>query len=685
MRRLGGGLAWPAAALAVAMSGYHIWAGAFGVPEAIYFRGTHLAFALTLIFLWFPARRSSPATRPTLTDVACLAAALAAIGYLFVHHDYVVNRYIWVDPLSRGDLIFGILLTVLVLEATRRTVGAALPLTALLFLAYAFAGPILPGPLQHRGFSLELVMDQLYLSTEGIFGIPLAVSATYVILFVLFGAFLEKSGTGQLFMDFATGLTGHTAGGPGKVSCVSSALFGTISGSAVANVMVDGWLTIPLMKRSGFRPAFAAAVEAVASTGGQIMPPVMGAAAFVMAEFLALPYITIAKHALIPALLYYLAVFVAIHFEARRTGLRGLPREELPSLRRVLRSRGHLFLPVLIILGVMLAGYTAPYAALWALWGTAALAAHPALALPLGVLVPLGAWLAGQMPIAWALGAAGAVALAKAVWREPRLTWRPLIQALADGARNSLPVAAACASAGIVIGVIALTGLGLQFTGLVLTAARDSLIPALVLTMVAGIVLGMGMPTTPAYIVQAALLIPALIKLGVLPIAAHLFVFYFAIISAITPPVAMAVYAAAGIGGSNLWQTGLAAVRLGATGFIVPFMFVYGPSLLFIGDWFTVVTTLISAAVGVTALAAGLHGYLQRPLYWWERGVLVAGALLLIKPGLRTDLVGVLLLAGVLAAQRLLPGPAAPRAAAGPEGPAVILEAEKIERAERGG
>jgi TRAP transporter 4TM/12TM fusion protein len=590
-----------------------------------------------------------------------------------------------VDPLSRGDLAFGILLTVLVLEGTRRTVGPALPVTALVFLAYAFAGPILPGALQHRGFSLELVMDQLYLSTEGIFGIPLAVSATYVILFVLFGAFLEKSGTGQLFTDAATALTGHTAGGPGKVACVSSGLFGTISGSAVANVMVDGWLTIPLMKRAGFRPAFAGAVEAVASTGGQIMPPVMGAAAFVMAEFLGVSYITIAKHALIPALLYYLAVFVAIHLEARRTGLRGLPREELPSLPRVLGTRGHLFFPVLIILGVMLAGYTAPYAALWALWATAVLAAHPALALPLGALVPFGAWLAGQMPISWAAAAAAAAVLAKGLWREPRLAWRPLLQALADGARNSLAVAAACASAGIVIGVIALTGLGLKFTGLVLTTARDALVPALLLTMVAGIILGMGMPTTPAYIVQAALLIPALIKLGVVPIAAHLFVFYFAIISAITPPVAMAVYAAAGISGSNLWQTGLAAMRLGATGFIVPFMFVYGPSLLFLGDWVTVGVTLVSAAVGVTALAAGLHGYLVRPLYRWERGVLGVAALLLIKPGLLTDLGGAALLAGVVAAQRFLPAPAGARLAAAPEGPGFVLDRERVERAERGG
>jgi TRAP transporter 4TM/12TM fusion protein len=290
---------------------------------------------------------------------------LASIGYLFLRYDYVMTRLAYVTPLDRWDLLLGVVLTLLVLEAARRTIGPALPITALVFLAYALFGPYLPPPLRHRGFSLELVTDQLYLTTDGIFGIPLAVSATYVILFVLFGAFLEKSGTGQLFMDFASALAGHTPGGPGKVSCISSGLFGTISGSAVANVMVDGWLTIPLMKRTGFRPHFAAAVEAVASTGGQIMPPVMGAAAFVMAEFLGVPYITIAKHAAIPALLYYLALFYAIHFEAQRTGLRGLPREELPSLRTVVVEKGHLFIPVFIIVYLMLVGYTAPMAALW--------------------------------------------------------------------------------------------------------------------------------------------------------------------------------------------------------------------------------------------------------------------------------------------------------------------------------
>jgi TRAP transporter 4TM/12TM fusion protein len=678
--------------LAIGMSAYHLYVGASGPPEALIFRGIHLAFAATLIFLWYPFGARSPQSRPAFLDGACVLASLASIGYLFLRYDYVMTRLAYVTPLERWDLVLGVALTLLVLEAARRTIGPALPITALVFLGYALLGPYLPPPLRHRGFSLWLVIDQLYLTTDGIFGIPLAVSATYVILFVLFGAFLEKSGTGQLFMDFASALAGHTPGGPGKVSCISSGLFGTISGSAVANVMVDGWLTIPLMKRTGFRPHFAAAVEAVASTGGQIMPPVMGAAAFVMAEFLGLPYITIAKHAAIPAILYYLALYFAIHFEAQRTGLRGLPREELPSLRTVVVDNGHLFVPVFIIVYLMLVGYTAPMAALW---GTlaAALSTWVGRLGWLYLLVLLVEYiLPGNVMVVLALGwvILGAVRLASA---EGRAGLKPLVtrlfpDALEDGARNTLAVAAACGCAGIVIGVIALTGTGLQFTSLVLAAAKDSLVPALVLTMIAGIILGMGMPTTPAYIVQAALLIPALIKLGVLPIAAHMFVFYFAIISAITPPVAMAVYAAAGIGKTNLWATGLAAMRLGATGFIVPFMFVYGTSLLFVGTWFDIITTVISSCIGVICLSAAFHGWLTKPTVWWERVLLGIAAFCLIKPGLYTDILGLALLGMVFGSQRIL-GIARPaieaKGMAEPRGPAVRLDEAKIERAKQEG
>jgi TRAP transporter 4TM/12TM fusion protein len=697
------------------MSVYHVYAGAFGRPEALFFRGVHLAFALVLIFCWLPARKGSPRQRASAWDGGAVALSLASILYLFWNYEYVVTRYIWVDPLAPADLFFAGLLTLLVLEGTRRVIGAAMPITALAFLAYALAGPYLPGPLRHRGFSLELVLDQMYLTTDGIFGIPLDVSATYVILFIIFGAFLERSGAGQLFMDFASALAGHTPGGPGKVSCISSGLFGTISGSAVANVMVDGWLTIPLMKRTGFRPHFAAAVEAVASTGGQIMPPVMGAAAFVMAEFLGIPYIQVAKHAAIPAILYYLALFMAIHYEARRTGLVGIPRAELPKAGQVLGSRGHLFMPLFIIVYLMLAGYTAPMAALWGIVGASMspwLGRLGWLVLPLfladflmpelhvaargtvgGILPAFLARfvLASSANLILTLGFA-ALAAVRGATRRGRERLKPdcldlVVPALVDGAKNTLGVAAACACAGIVIGIIALTGAGLQFTSLVLAASRDSLIPALSLTMVAGIILGMGMPTTAAYIVQAALLIPALIKLGVLPIAAHMFVFYFAIISAITPPVAMAVYAAAGIGKTPLWATGISAMRLGATGFIVPFMFVYGPALLFVGDWVEIVEACVTACIGVTCLAASLHGFFMRRAALWQRAVLFVAAILLIIPGWRTDLAGLALLGVVLAAQRMVrePAPVAPAPTpATADGPAVELDADRIERLQRG-
>jgi TRAP transporter 4TM/12TM fusion protein len=692
LRQVGGILKQVLRILAIGMSVYHLYVGASGPPEALIFRGTHLALAVTLIFLWYPFGARSPQAHPTLLDWACVLLNLASIGYLFLQYDYVMTRLAYVTPLRRWDLLLGIVLTLLVLEVTRRTIGPALPITALVSLAYALLGPYLPPPLKHRGFSLELVIDQLFLTTDGIFGIPLAVSATYVILFVLFGAFLEKSGTGQLFMDLASAVAGHTPGGPGKVSCISSGLFGTISGSAVANVMVDGWLTIPLMKRTGFRAHFASAVEAVASTGGQIMPPVMGAAAFVMAEFLGVAYITIAKHAVIPAILYYLALFFAIHFEAQRTGLRGLPREELPALRSVVVDKGHLFVPVLVIVYLMLTGYTPPMAALW---GTlaAALSTWMGRLMWLYLLVLVAEFtLPGNIMLVLGLGwvVLAGIRVATPGGRsglKPLLT-RLFPDALEEGARNALAVAAACACAGIVIGVIALTGVGLQFTSLVLAAAKESLIPALGLTMVAGIILGMGMPTTPAYIVQAALLIPALIKLQVLPIAAHLFVFYFAIISAITPPVAMAVYAAAGIGKTNLWATGLAALRLGATGFIVPFMFVYGTSLLFVGSWAEILTTIASSCIGVICLSASLHGWLLRPTVWWERLLLGAAAFLLIKPGLLTDAVGLILLGAVVLSQRFLhilrPAIEA-KGMAEPRGPAVQLDEAKLERAKQEG
>lgn len=595
------------AVIAVVMSLYHMYVAAFGPPQALIFRGTHLLFALTLVFLLYPLKPGGN-WKWRLTDAVLLIASWAFIFHIFLNYEYMTNRIIYIDDLTKLDKFYTVIAVLIILEATRRVLGWALPVTASAFLAYAIFFTNVTGP---------VLMEQLYLSTEGIFGSTLGVSASYVMLFVLFGAFMEKSGTGQLFMDFALSITGHTAGGPGKVSVVSSSLFGTVSGSAVANVMVDGPMTIPLMKRTGFKPSFAAAVEATASTGGQIMPPVMGAAAFVMAEFLAVPYATVALWAVIPAVLYYLAVFFAVHFEAKRYGLHGVPKNELPALGHVMRERGHLFIPIVTIFIGLTLGYSAPLCAL------------------VGALMCL--------PIALMRKATRA-----------GISWRSVLEALEEGAKNTLAVAMACACAGIVIGCVTITGLGIVFTQVVVGLSQNLLPLALLLTAIAGIVLGMGMPTTPAYIVMVSLLVPALVKLGAPLPSAHMFAFYFAILSAITPPVALAVFAAASLAKADLWEAGWAAVRIGAAGFIVPFMFVFEPSLLMIGAWHEILHSFITATIGTICLAGGLFGYFFRIAHLWERALLIAAALLLIKPGILTDIAGLALLAVVLLNQLLL-------------------------------
>jgi TRAP transporter 4TM/12TM fusion protein len=601
---------WPTyviMAVGLAMSLYHLYTAFFGTPDAQIFRATHMAFAMSLAFLTYPLFLGGEQSRPTLLGFIFVGLSIAACAYFFFAKDYINNRMIYVDDLRLGDWVFGSLMIAMLLEATRRVMGLVLPITALIFIAYA---------LLIHGTEPGSLMEQLYLTTDGILGIPVSVSATYVVLFILFGAFVERTGTGKLFMDFAMALTGHTTGGPAKVAVLTSAMFGTVSGSAVANVMTTGTFSIPLMKRLGYRPAFAGAVEAVASTGGQIMPPIMGAAAFVMAEFMGVAYITVATYALIPAILYFTAVLFAVHFEARRVGMQGLPRSELPSLSRTLIDHGHLFIPLVVIISVLVSGYSAPFAALCGI----------------GSVFPT-------------------ILLRKSSRRH--LTVSNILNALAEGARNAVGVALACGCAGIVIGVIALTGLGIEFTSFVLDLAQNSMLLALVLTMLAGIVLGMGMPTTPAYIMQVALLVPAIVKLGVSIPAAHMFAFYFAILSAITPPVALAVYAANGLSGAGLWESGYAALKLGLTGYIIPFMFVFGPSLLMIGEWSTIALTSTSALCGVILLAGGLHAYLIGVASPWQRILLIAAALCLIKPGLYTDLSGAILASIVVVTQML--------------------------------
>ncbi|MCB1511411.1 MAG: TRAP transporter permease [Hyphomicrobiaceae bacterium] len=592
-------------AVALAMSIYHLYVAFFGAPDAQIFRATHVLFALVIAFLAYPMLTKGRVERPGILEFILVAASIAACGYQFFAKDVIDARMIYVDDLTQAQWVLGLIFIFVVLEATRRVLGLVMPLTALIFIIYA---------LFIHGTKPQELVEQLFLTTDGILGIPVSVSATYVMLFILFGSFVERSGAGKLFMDFALGLTGGTAGGPAKVAVLTSALFGSVSGSAVANVMTTGTFSIPLMKRIGYRPAFAGAVEAVASTGGQIMPPIMGAAAFVMAEFLGVAYATVAMYALIPALLYFLAVFFAVHFEAKRLGMEGLPRSELPSTRKVLFEEGHLFIPLVVIIGMLVAGFSAPLSALCGIFSV----------IPTMLLRPVSRKL---------------------------LTVNMILESLVDGARNTVQVALACACAGIVIGIIALTGLGIEFTALVLKVAQNQLLVALILTMVAGIVLGMGMPTTPAYIMQVALLVPAIVKLGISQEAAHMFVFYFAILSAITPPVALAVYAANTLSGAGIWESSWAAVKLGLTGYIVPFMFVFGPSLLMVGEPTVIATTAATAIIGVILLAGGLHGYLLSYASWWQRLLMIAAAFCLIKPGFETDIAGAVITTVVVIAQ----------------------------------
>lgn len=670
--------------IALAMGFYHVGVIIFGTAEALTFRGMHVLFAMTLTLLLYGTFASKDGSPPKLVDYLVTAVGILPVLFLIWNQRYIDERIPFgVEPMTTTEIVMSIIMIASVLEATRRVIGLALPITATVFLAFA---------LYKFGNEPTRILEQVYLGTEGFFGIPISVSATYVLIFVLFGSFMERTGTGQLFMDFAMSLTGHTAGGPGKVSVVSSSLFGTISGSAVANVMVDGPISIPLMKRTGFPPHFAAGVEATASTGGQIMPPIMGAAAFLLAQNLQVGYGQVVIWAVIPAILYYVACFCAVHFEAKRHRIFGVPRAELPQLPIVVVERGHLFVPVLVILIVMYSGYSAPLAALagtvacfpMAWWGPRALLAYPILKV-LSVIAPSVIAMLPSIPflknrytdsfweaIANLLGGLPSYTpfhpfIEAAIFTVLILAWHhavrnriillpfqgmAIIEAFVDGAKNALGVAMACACAGIVIGVVNLTGLGIDFTQYVVSLSQNYLLLALIATMIAAIIVGMGMPTTPAYIILTALLIPAIIKLGVREEAAHMFAFYFAVLSAITPPVALAVFAAAGIAKADLWRSSFAAVKVGAAGFIVPFMFVYEPALLMIHDsWGWIIWRFVLAVIGIAMLAGGLHGYFLSRASLWQRVLLAGGGVLLVAPYLWTDIAGFIVATFVLGVQ----------------------------------
>lgn len=590
--------------VAVSFALFHIYTGAFRAMVAYEQRGIHLTFALVLTFLIYPASGKGRKKGLSWIDICLAVLAVLAGGYLFIEADAITMRMGIPTPL---DLVVGGVLVLLVLEGTRRVIGIAIPIIAGVFLLYAYFGYLAPVAIAHQGYSIERIISQMSLATEGIYGVPLGASATFVILFVIFAAFLSESGAGQFFLDLSMALFGRFRGGPAKVSVMSSSLFGTVSGSAVANVMVDGWLTIPLMKRTGFKPHVAGAIEAVTSTGGQIMPPVMGAAAFIMAEILGMPYIKICVAAALPAILYYIALYFMIDFEALKSGLKGLPPAGLPRAKKVFANGFFYLIPVAVLIYF------------------------------LSVLM--------YTPLKSAVYSMGSTILVSFFKKTTRMNLIKILKTLERGALNSLEVAMACASAGIIVGVFNLTGLGMHLSTMLVDLSHGSLFALLVFAMISSLILGMGLPTSACYIILAVLVAPAMVKMGVLPIAAHMFVFYFGCISAVTPPVALAAYAAAGLANAPPAKTGYVASKLAMAGFILPYMFVYGPELLMVGKVSNIIWATVTSILGVFLLAASIQGYLLRKANLFERAVLFTAALLLIKPGLWTDLLG---LAGFL-------------------------------------
>lgn len=589
--------------IAIAFSLYHLVTSYLGALPALQHRAVHLSFALVLLFLLFPSMPGK--LRPVFYPLdILLALASAAVGiYIFTQYEYLSFRQ---GLPSSADVWLGFLLTLLVLESTRRILGWAMPLVAVFFILYGSLGRYFPGPFAHSGLTFEEIFSNLYVTLEGIYGVAIGVSATYIVVFVIFGAFLGQSGASDLFFNFAKVLFGTVRGGPAKVSVISSSLFGTVSGSAVANVMVDGWLTIPMMKKVGFKPHIAGAIEAVASTGGQIMPPVMGAAAFIMAEIIGVPYYKVALAAAIPAILYYVSLYFVIDLESAKWGLLGLKRSELPRLKEVLYSQGHLFIPLIVLILMLVVFFYTPMKS--AFYSTLAI-------------------------------------LAVSYFRKnTRLGFRKILTSLKDGGINTLSVASACACAGIIVGMFTITGLGMKLSYILIQLSGGQLLPLLILMAVCNIILGMGMPTTAVYIILATLAAPALIKLGLSPMSAHLFVFYYGCLSHLTPPVALAAYAAAGLAESPPMKTGFSAWRIGLAGFIVPFMFVYGPALILEDSAINIIVAFVSAMIGIWALAISLEGYMFRPFPWWQRAIPFAASLMLIKPGIYTDLMGLAIL-----------------------------------------
>jgi len=610
-RELTGILSKAVFVIGLAMSLFHIYVLTIRAIDPWYFRTMHVVFAGVLVFALVPGWKKSPRHKLHFFDYLFILLIIAPAVYIFTVFDDWIYR-VGVVP-NTWDFFFSTLFVIAVWEMARRATGWPLAILSALFILYGYFGNHMPGLFYHKGYSWPRMMTYLF-SLDGILSLPVQASAHYIFLFVLFGAFVEATGAGKFFVDFARCAAGRLRGGPAKVSIISSAIIGTASGSSVANVVVDGVFNIPLMKASGFRPTIAGAVEAMNSTGGQIVPPVMGAGAFLMAEILGVPYSKVALAAVIPALMYYTAAYWMIDFYSASAGLRGMSREELPVFRKIMVEKGYLLVPIIVLLVSLMILMYSPYrSAMFAI-----------------ISLILVSWLR----------------------KASRMGGISIIQTLAKGARGAIEIAATCAAAGIIVGVLTQTGLGQKFAMIIFNYSGGSLLVALIFSMVIAVILGMGMPTTAAYAIAASVLAPALTKeFNVPPIAAHLFIFYFACLSALTPPVALASFAAAAIANAKTWDVGWQGMRFAIAGFLIPYMFIYGPAMVLRGTPAEITLAIVTGLFGTLALAAAVQGWLLKKAALWERIILLTASLTLIKPGWETDIVGFSLLIIVAVSQ----------------------------------
>ena len=626
LRKLTGKVALFITIVAILMSAFHLFTAWHGTLLAMKQRSLHLIFAFTLGFALYPGFKKSSKDKIDIMDWVLMILSIGVWGYIFFNVEAIALKG---GQMSTTDMVLGVLAVLLTLEVTRRVVGPELPIVTIVFLLFAYFGRSLPGVFAHRGFNVTRIVSHMYMTTEGIMGTPLGVSSTFVFMFILFGSFLDKTGVGEFFIDFAYALTGSTRSGPAMTSVLSSGLMGSISGSSVANTVTTGAFTIPLMKSVGYKPHYAGAVEATASTGGQIMPPVMGAAAFIMADFTGFPYISIVKAAIIPAVLYYIAVGTMVHLEACKLGLKGMPRESLPKVSNILRKQGYLTLPLIAIIFMLVKQYPPTMAALTGII--------------IGVVVAFAASL---------------------IKKDNSFTPKDILGAMEAGAKGAVGVACACACAGMIVGVVTLTGFGLKIAEVIVLIAKGKLIPTLFLTMISSIILGMGLPTTAKYIVLATMAVPAITKLGVNLMSAHLFILYFGVVADVTPPVALAAYAGAGIAGANSMKTGFQAFKLAIGAFIIPYIFVINPHLIMVDsvvgttvNWLPItaaIPTIVTALIGTICLAGTVESYLFGNLKIWQRVILLGAAFALLDPKLLTDAIGLGALAVIFVTQKLL-------------------------------